>query len=201
MKAKFNCQTNRGSTYIWSCHAGWVPLAQHGGSFVAHGCKWMSLRAAGLSSTPMETAPRSTWSRPTRWCHGPFATKLNLSNLVGGVWELMLYIVYHIHANNYNMQPNHEIWAIHCEIQSWSIYKDLSLPDPFSFFFLLPPSLLRCVLLICLVICCEGTFFVEQPRSSLMIEYHRFQWLTRLVQVTWVIGHRLLALYMKSSCI
>lgn len=43
----------------------------------------------------------------------------------------------------------------------------------------------RCVLLICLVVCCGGTFFIEQPRSSLMIEYHRMQWLARLIQVAW----------------
>ena len=43
----------------------------------------------------------------------------------------------------------------------------------------------RCVLLICLVVCCGGTFFIEQPRSSLMIECHRMQWLARLIRVPW----------------
>ena len=43
---------------------------------------------------------------------------------------------------------------------------------------------LRTVLLIACIICRGGSFLLEQPKSSLMGEYFRFQWLCRMVKVT-----------------
>ena len=44
----------------------------------------------------------------------------------------------------------------------------------------------RCVLLLGLVLACGGTWFLEQPRSSLMGEYERMQWFCRRCKVTWL---------------
>lgn len=44
----------------------------------------------------------------------------------------------------------------------------------------------RCVLLLALVVCCGGSFLLEQPSSSVMGEYIRMQWFTRIIRVTWL---------------
>ena len=41
---------------------------------------------------------------------------------------------------------------------------------------------LRCVLLLALIVCRGGSFLLEQPQSSLMAEYFRFQWLCRILK-------------------
>ena len=41
----------------------------------------------------------------------------------------------------------------------------------------------RTVLLYFTIVCCGGTFFLEQPGSSLMSEYDRFKFLTKKVRV------------------
>lgn len=43
---------------------------------------------------------------------------------------------------------------------------------------------LRCVLLMALVVACGGSFLLEQPRSSVMIEFFRMQWFTKIVKAT-----------------
>ena len=46
---------------------------------------------------------------------------------------------------------------------------------------------LRATLLIALTIACGGTYLVEQPRSSLMREYFRMDWLTNMLTAPWLI--------------
>lgn len=46
---------------------------------------------------------------------------------------------------------------------------------------------LRCVLLLALTVACGGSFMLEQPRSSVMGEYFRMQWLCQQVKATCLI--------------
>ena len=45
---------------------------------------------------------------------------------------------------------------------------------------------LRCALLFALTTACGGSWFLEQPSSSLMMEFFRMQWLCTRVPVAWL---------------
>lgn len=71
-------------------------------------------------------------------------------------------------------------------MEGWQSWQSLLIWVPHQLTWMSPAPWPRTILLMVLIVARGGTFFLEQPSSSLMSKYFRFEWLIKQVRAFWL---------------